>query len=182
MEYHRYPRSCRRMILDASGPRRRILALAGVFFALGLVGCDHATKSVAETALAHRPALSLVSGVVDLRYAENHDTAFSLLSSSNLPHKALLILALSFSALMGVAIVWFRRRAQASAAEHAAFAMILAGAVGNVADRARRGFVVDFIHVEHWPVFNVADVAVVAGVLLLGLIAWKRRRGTATLG
>ncbi len=75
-----------------------------------------------------------------------------------------------------VAVAWLRRRARAGAAEHAAFAMIFAGAVGNVADRARRGFVVDFIHVEHWPVFNVADVAVVAGVLLLAIVTFRASR------
>jgi signal peptidase II len=42
----------------------------------------------------------------------------------------------------------------------------LGGALGNLADRVARGYVVDFIHVEHWPVFNVADTWVTLGVAL----------------
>ena len=55
-----------------------------------------------------------------------------------------------------------------------ALATILAGALGNLLDRVARGYVVDFIHVRGWPVFNVADVAVVVGVILLGVAHLKR--------
>jgi signal peptidase II len=116
---------------------------------------------------------------MELRYAENHDTAFSLLNGVDWPHKTTLLLILAAAAMAAVGLAWFRRRARATAAEHAAFAMIFAGAIGNVADRARRGFVIDFIHVEHWPVFNVADVAVVAGVLLLALVTFRAKRSTS---
>jgi signal peptidase II len=156
-------------------PRRPLLALAILLFTVGLVGCDHATKSVAESSLSGREAISVLPGLMDLRYAQNHDTAFSLLHGVEWAHKSTLLLILASAALAAVAVAWFRRRARATVAEHAAFAMIFAGAVGNVADRARRGFVVDFIHVEHWPVFNVADIAVVAGVLLLALATFRAR-------
>ena len=155
---------------------RRLLKLATILFGVGLVGCDHATKTAAESALANRPAVSVVRGVMDLRYAENHDTAFSLLANAAVPHKSALLVVLSVCALVAVAVVWVRRRARGSVAEHAAFAMILAGAVGNVSDRVRRGFVVDFIHVPHWPVFNVADIAVVCGMLVLAITAAIRSR------
>ena len=54
---------------------------------------------------------------------------------------------------------------------HAGFACIVAGALGNALDRATRGHVVDFIHVHFWPVFNVADILVVAGIAILAL--WR---------
>ena len=41
--------------------------------------------------------------------------------------------------------------------------------MGNVVDRVHRGYVVDFMHLEHWPVFNVADSCIVLGVVLLAL-------------
>jgi signal peptidase II len=51
----------------------------------------------------------------------------------------------------------------------------VAGAIGNVLDRAARGHVIDFIHVRFWPVFNVADVLVVVGVGVLLLAAARSR-------
>lgn len=54
---------------------------------------------------------------------------------------------------------------------------MVAGAIGNVADRVARGHVVDFIHVRFWPVFNVADVLVAVGVGLLALTQLRRRNG-----
>jgi signal peptidase II len=148
--------------------------MATLLLAVGLFGCDHATKEAA-CALADKPAHSLVAGVLELRYAENHDTAFSLLRGADVPHKSLILLALASVAVAFVAGVWVRRRAKASILEHMGFAAVLAGALGNVVDRATRGFVVDFIHLERWPIFNVADVAVVAGVALIGIAAFRAR-------
>ena len=50
-----------------------------------------------------------------------------------------------------------------------ALGLQLGGALGNVIDRVHRGYVVDFMHLEHWPVFNVADSCIVLGVVLLAL-------------
>ena len=66
-----------------------------MLFTLGLVGCDHATKVVAQSALERRGPLSIVPGILDLRYAENHDTAFSLLRSLQFPGKAALLSAVT---------------------------------------------------------------------------------------
>jgi signal peptidase II len=63
----------------------------------------------------------------------------------------------------------------ATSIEHLAFGLIAAGAIGNVIDRAARGYVVDFIHVTHWPVFNVADVAIVLGIAMHAGLALRRR-------
>ena len=146
-----------------------------MLFTLALVGCDHATKAVAEATLAHRGPLSIVPGVLDLRYARNHDTAFSLLRDLHFPGKAALLAALSALAIGAVMVAWWRRRG-GSSAEQAAYALIVAGAVGNVIDRVRRGYVVDFIEVHRWPVFNVADMAIVAGAALLAIVAMRRPR------
>jgi signal peptidase II len=52
--------------------------------------------------------------------------------------------------------------------------MVVGGAIGNVADRLLRGYVVDFIHLHRWPVFNVADIAVTVGAILLGVAMTRR--------
>jgi signal peptidase II len=147
--------------------------------ALALVGCDHATKVVAKVTLQGGLPRSIVAGIVDLQYAENRDTAFSLLRSSSSPAKAPLIVAMSCLAVIAVATGWWRRRHTAPALEHMAFALVIGGAIGNVVDRLARGYVVDFIHVRMWPVFNVADVAICAGGALLGLVLIRARRPQA---
>jgi signal peptidase II len=57
----------------------------------------------------------------------------------------------------------------------AALLLISAGALGNYLDRLWRGYVVDFVHVSYWPVFNVADAYVVAGAALLGWAMLSQR-------
>ena len=63
---------------------------------------------------------------------------------------------------------------------HLPASLILAGAVGNCVDRVCRGFVVDFIDFTYWPVFNIADIAVVCGTVLLALRILFDQRGGGT--
>jgi signal peptidase II len=145
-------------------------------FAAFLVGCDHATKLAAERVLTvGGRVIEVVPGVLDLHYACNDDTAFSLLRGIEMADrsKAALLLGLSALGTLAVVVAWFRRRAKAPFGEQLAWAAIAAGAIGNVVDRAARGCVIDFVRLPHWPVFNVADVCVVAGVL--GVAVSRRR-------
>ncbi len=130
-----------------------------------MVGCDHGTKLAAARLLPGQP-VSLVSGFLELRYAENRDIAFSALSRLNLPASRALLIGFGLVALVGMVVAWVRTRAR-SVPSDVGFALLLAGAVGNVLDRVVRGYVVDFVHLTHWPVFNVADVLIVVGALLL---------------
>lgn len=64
-----------------------------------------------------------------------------------------------------------QRAVRAARATQVGFALVFSGALGNIVDRIARGYVVDFIHVRGWPVFNVADIAVVVGMGLIALAA-----------
>lgn len=151
------------------------LRLGILLLTLSLFGCDHATKLAAEQSLSHGRVVNVVSGVLDLRFTTNDDTAFSLLHHLGLARSPVVLIAVSALALLGVVAMWIASRKRASRTQHVGFALVLAGALGNVVDRAIRGSVVDFIHLTHWPVFNVADIAVVVGVGLLGISALLRR-------
>jgi signal peptidase II len=151
------------MDLQGAGRSRRIALLASAVG--GLVGCDHATKLAAESSLRGGRAITVVPGWVDLRFTENDDIAFNALSRLSLHLPAWVLAAVAALAMGVVAVAWARTRS--SVAGHCAYALIAAGAIGNAADRVLRGRVVDFIHLRSWPVFNVADVAVTAGVILL---------------
>jgi signal peptidase II len=159
--------------------RNRGLTACLVLLVALLSGCDHATKVAAQTALAGGGAARIYDGVLELRYAANDDTAFSVLRRLGITaHPSpILLVALASVALLGVAAAWLSRsRRDTPLVEHVGFAFVLAGALGNVVDRAVRGYVVDFIHVTHWPVFNVADVLVGMGI---GLWALARLRSPA---
>lgn len=153
-----------------------LVALAG-----GLFGCDHATKIAAKAALDGSEAVSIVPRVLELRYVENRDIAFSTFSNLGLAPSAKVLAALSVVAIATMAMMLFalRRRAPGDRLSQAGFALALGGGVGNLVDRALRGAVIDFIHVKGWPVFNVADIAVVVGMGLVALAAARRARFAA---
>jgi signal peptidase II len=162
--------------------RSRACLLALLLCVACLVGCDHATKLAAETALRDHAPMHVWPGVMDLAYTENHGVAFSALERLSLHPPAWALFALAFVATSALMALWFRRR-RAAWPEHAGFALVVAGALGNALDRVARGHVVDFIHVRFWPVFNVADILVVAGGMLLLLVrALSSRRGQASAG
>jgi len=147
----------------------------GLLALVALVGCDHVTKHVAKADLQGRPPQALigskVDSVLDLRYVENTDVAFNLMRAVPEGTRAPLLLA---TGLLGcvtllVLLAWRPRRP----AVQAALLLVAAGALGNTLDRVARGYVVDFIHVRHWPVFNVADICVTAGAVL---IVWTTLR------
>jgi signal peptidase II len=142
------------------------VALLG-FLAL-LVGCDHVTKQVAKARLEGAPPRDLVHGVLDLQYAENTDVAFNVLRA--VPESTRRPILIAVGAVAVVALVAFLLRGRPRPrATQIALMLVTAGAVGNYVDRLGRGFVVDFVHLHHWPIFNVADVYVVAGAIML---AW----------
>jgi signal peptidase II len=154
----------------------RSLALLLIVF--GLVGCDQVTKTTAKTYLESSGGVSLVDGVLELSYTENRDVAFNALS--RIPEAARQRLLLAGGAFAIAIIYSLLRRSRRNLLLCAALALVLAGAVGNYADRVVRGYVVDFVHVTHWPVFNLADVYVTLGAL--GLLLLSRRNALNRTG
>ncbi|MEO7109130.1 MAG: signal peptidase II [Polyangiaceae bacterium] len=157
---------------------KRVSRVILLLFTAFLVGCDHATKLAVMMKLGGGEQVQIVPGVLDLRFAKNDDTAFNLFHQfTHGPsplHRSMLLVVVSLVVLAVVLAAWWKRRTDPSRALHVGFALIVAGAAGNVIDRALRGYVVDFIHVHMWPVFNVADVLIVAGTILLALVAQSR--------
>lgn len=141
---------------------------------LSTIGCDRVSKSTASELLPTTGAVSVVDGVFELRYTENRGIAFGFLH--DLDHAAV-PWVLGLGALVGTLVVvthWWRRR-RASFVEQASYAAIAAGGAANGLDRLGDGSVVDFMHVTGWPIFNVADIAVViGGVLFVVVHLWER--------
>ena len=143
----------------------QLFGSAGVVYLL-----DRLTKLWAERALEGRPPLDLLPGV-RLTFTTNPGGAFSIGAGAPLLFVAATVI------VSGIIVVTAHRHTSALTA--VALGVILGGAVGNLTDRALRGpgfrgHVVDFVDIGPWPVFNVADSAIVVGAILL---AWSGLRG-----
>jgi signal peptidase II len=151
-------------------------ASAAVLSVVLLASCDHGTKHLAKTYLEGQRALPMLPGVFELRYVENTDTAFSLLHRVLDPEPRHWVLSLLMvGALLTIGTFVVKSWRALNGIQRAGGLFVLGGALGNVIDRLARGYVVDFLHVRHWPVFNVADVAICIGALLLAFGFAERR-------
>jgi signal peptidase II len=152
------------------------LALFGLLTLL--VGCDHATKFVAKSQLEGERPRQLLRGVLDLQYTENRDVGFNLLRAIPEQTRTKIMVVAGALALLvlGAALIQGAPQARLT---RAALLLLTAGAVGNYVDRLARGYVVDFVYLHHWPVFNVADAYVTAGAVMLGLSILRARRAGA---
>jgi len=133
------------------------------------VGCDQATKRLARQSLADAPPLSFLAGALRLEYAENAGGFLSL--GAELPDRVRFFL---FIPLVGVILAGSLALAprSTSALQLWGLSLLAGGGAGNLIDRiAHDGRVVDFINLGLGPlrtgVFNLADVAVTTGVVLL---------------
>jgi signal peptidase II len=149
-----------------------------------VVVLDQATKAVIVRSLALHEYVPLVDGLLSLSHVRNRGAAFGILSDWDVPHQSALLSVLSLGALFAIAC-YFLRLPRAARLPRLALALVLGGAFGNLIDRVRLGYVVDFVHAYwrqyQWPDFNVADSAITVGVTLL-VIDILRSPGHAPAG
>jgi signal peptidase II len=156
--------------------RRAVLFLA-IFFCT--TGFDQASKQWAETSLSPGTAQPFIEGYWDWEIAKNTGVAFSTFAGVGGGQIILSILAAA--ALIAIGVVAMRTRPN-ERMKLAGLALIGGGALGNLVDRIRAGGVTDFVRWkvgDHlWPIFNVADAALVVGIVVLILESGfaKRRR------
>lgn len=149
--------------------------LLSFFLLLLLVGCDHATKGVAKAELEAGGSRKLIDGVVSLRYVENTDVAFNALRWIPEHVRFPTLVVTGAIAVVALCLLLLRARGKLGL-PLVALLLVTAGAIGNYLDRIFRGYVVDFVHLQHWPVFNVADVYVTVGYMLVAWLLFVQRR------
>jgi len=159
--------------LVAASERSRIRARAAwraASVAAVVVGLDQLTKHTIGTSIQPGQVKTLIPGVLHLVNVRNTGVAFGVLSGGGVLIFALAFLALSVLVTYVVArperpLLWLPT------------GMLVGGAVGNLIDRAALGSVIDFIKLPHWPAFNVADMSITFGVIILVFVVEFTGRG-----
>ena len=160
---------------------KRLLLI--LFVLVACVGCDQSTKMYAEAKLPRVQPLSLLSDTVRLQVTQNEGSFLSLGASAPKVWR-LAILRVGVSAML-LALLAYALFVRAGGAPFIfALALVLAGGASNLIDRfVNDGYVVDFINLGAGPIrtgiFNIADVAITAGALLLLVQSWRRRQSDA---
>ena len=137
--------------------------------AVTVLAADIISKVIVVATLSTRPPVRLLGGLLTLRVDRNPGAAFSIGTS----------MTIVFSAIALGVIVFILRTSRRirSTAWAVTLGLLLGGATGNLTDRLLRspgplrGYVVDWIQLPHWPVFNVADSSIVCGGILAVLLA-----------
>jgi signal peptidase II len=150
--------------------RARVGWRAGYLLAaFGIYMVDQVTKAWAVKTLRAGDDVPVIKGFLDLVYTENPGIAFGQFQGGGSFGRWFFV-ALAIGAAVAV-LFYLLRNARNDDRILGACALLLAGITGNLTDRARFGYVIDFISAHagsyHWPVFNVADASICIGALLL---------------
>lgn len=137
--------------------------LMWIITAGAIVALDQIAKILVTTFLDKTDCVRVIPYLFDFVYVENTGAAFSMLSG-----KTGFLGIVSVLFCIGVLVYWLKKKPEHPLMK-TALTMLFAGALGNAIDRIFRGFVVDFISTSFmdFPVFNVADISIVFGAILL---------------
>lgn len=138
--------------------------------ALFVFGLDYVTKTLAIEYLTSQPK-QILGSFLQLKLVFNSGAAFSLASSGT-------IFLSSFAMIVAASIFYYARKVS-STGWAVALGLALGGIFGNLTDRifrnpgAFQGEVVDWIQIPNWPVFNIADMAVVSAAISIAILSWR---------
>jgi signal peptidase II len=137
---------------------------------LAIVSLDQCLKHwILRNVQAHE-GFSVLPGFFDVFHTRNTGSAFSLFAGASPGLARWGLSLLSLAALVGILVVLFRFP-RISALQRWGLTLVWGGAAGNLIDRLRWGYVVDFLDLYlgtyHWPTFNIADSAITVGIVLV---------------
>jgi len=147
-----------------------------------ILALDQGTKVAVEYAVPLYRSIPVIHGFLSITHARNTGAAFGLFAGDTSLVRTVFFIGITIGAMILILFV-FRKIRGNRILVPLSLAMITAGAVGNLVDRIRWGYVIDFLdfywHGYHWPAFNIADSAITVGVFLLlieNLFLHKRER------
>ncbi len=136
-----------------------------LFFLIILVVLDQITKYMAVIKLKNQPAFNIIDGVLEFNYLENRGAAFGMLQNQKM---FFVFVAVIFLGVITYVLVKVPAEKKYNRI-HILLVLIAAGAIGNMIDRLRLDYVVDFIYfvLINFPIFNVADIYVTVSTVIL---------------
>ncbi|MGM9999088.1 MAG: signal peptidase II [Candidatus Bruticola sp.] len=129
--------------------------------AILVIAADFITKYLVYTRMALHETIKLPVGFLQLTYVQNFGGAFGIF-----PHQRVFFVCAALAAALCV-LYFFNEIREMGRVCFTAASLLFGGSIGNLIDRIRFGYVVDFLDLRWWPVFNVADIALTVGVALL---------------
>lgn len=162
--------------MNDSAKRAIFISITAVIVAL-----DWFTKQLVIARFALHESRTVIDGFFNLVYVQNTGAAFGIGANSGTSVVPMLLNVGAITIFFAVAVLAFRSPT-ADLRLQIGLHLILGGAIGNLADRLRLGYVIDFLDffvtlggkARHWPAFNVADSAICVGIGLLVLDLWTR--------
>ncbi|MFB0526862.1 MAG: signal peptidase II [bacterium] len=145
--------------------------------ALIILSVDQFSKYIIRQKMSLAESIPVIRGIFHITYVENTGIAFGLFPRG---HSLFIVISL----IIILAIIFFeRKKVIKSLKEKFCLGLILGGALGNLIDRLRFGFVIDFLDFRIWPVFNLADSGVcIGGILMVFFLLRKRPRKERIVG
>ncbi|MDN5346839.1 MAG: signal peptidase [Clostridia bacterium] len=141
-----------------------------LFFTFIVLAADQGSKYLVRLFLEPEQSVPIIPKILHFTYVNNPGAAFGLFA-----YQTPFFITVSFIVILIIVFASFRVVREGKALG-LALSLQLGGALGNLLDRMRFGYVIDFLDFRIWPVFNLADVAIVAGVALL---CWELLRPAA---
>ena len=150
-----------------------------ILLMLFILVLDRWTKWLIHTRLLLNQTIQVVDGFFNITYVRNTGVAFGVLDPVQSSMKSTILVILTMGAIIGV-IIYAWRTPLSQKLMQVALSLILAGALGNLYDRIRYGYVIDFIeiyfHNYRWPSFNIADSAITTGVAFLAIEMFRHEQ------
>ncbi len=134
-----------------------------------LLSVDQFSKYIIRQKMSLAESIPVIKSVFHITYVENRGIAFGLF-----PQGSSLFIVISLIIILGI-IFFERKKVIKSLKERFCLGLILGGALGNLIDRLRFGFVIDFLDFRIWPVFNLADSGVCIGGILMVFFLLRKR-------
>ena len=136
-----------------------------------VIAIDQATKVWAAGSLILHEAKEVIPGFFNIVHARNTGVAFSLFA--NFDERWMRPILMAVTVLAMGALFYASRLLSGKRPGLAGLGLVVGGAAGNLIDRARLGFVIDFIDIHlgrfHWPAFNIADAGITVGIFLIAM-------------
>ncbi|MBI4981586.1 MAG: signal peptidase II [Candidatus Omnitrophica bacterium] len=140
-----------------------------VFIVIAILFLDQVSKFLVTKNLFLGQSIVVIKGIFHLSLVHNRGAAFGLLKNQ--------VPLFVVTSIIAVFLIFLelKKRKQVLIYE-VSLALVLAGALGNLIDRAIYGYVIDFLDFRIWPVFNIADSSISIGAVLLGLSILRQKK------